>query len=352
MPMIGVPLSTYKEELHRIAKGVLPTRTITGYLERLSSVHEEMKSIASQYNEFDPFEHCSKLPQEFYESCTFEELCKIYGSSLFQLGRPQYELFENNFEYALIRKIKSSIWRWGTGACGEEWNTLVDAYNGIRSFSFGLPEFEVTLTYTTGYNECGFTEFERGVFLDGVFGFMVYYRGLHVMTIGFSIAQGRKLLLTQVQMNKEKGNRFLYKLPMPYVQYAIMLMEKFFPTLTLYLVEGDSIVEKYLPQYETSLEFLFEGVRRNEESITEVRRVIASTFGENVTLRQSLNYYLGRQEEFPRDIELTRASIEGLKGVVGERLRKTYLLDSGRWKLSHRAPLKINRLRFRRIVHT
>ena len=268
LALIGVPLCTYKERIHHVPEGVLPSRTIDDYLARLAPFHAEMEVVARQYDVFDPFKHCSRLPQEFYERCTFEELCKIYGSSIFQLTRPQYELFQNDPEYSLVRKIASSLWRWGCGCREDEWNTIVDTHNGIRNFSFGLPEFEVTLTYTTGYNECGSSEHDRRIFLDGVFGFMVHYRGLHVMTIGFSIAQGRRLLLTQVQMKTEKGNRFLYKLPMPYVEYAIMLMEKFFPTLTLYLVDGDSVVAKYLPQYETSLKFLFESTKRNEESIS------------------------------------------------------------------------------------
>lgn len=348
--LIGVPLSTYKEKLHHVPDGVLPSRTIKDYLARLAPFHAEMEYIARQYDVFDPFAHCSRLPQEFYSSCTFEELCKIYGSSIFQLARPQYEIFEKESAYAIVRKIKSSLWRWGSGSTEDEWNTLVDAYDGIRNFSFGLPEFEVSLIYTTGYNECGSSEHDRKIFLDGVFGFMVYYRGLHVMTIGFSIARGGKLLLTQVQMKKEKGNRFLYKLPMPYVEYAIMLMEKFFPKLALYLVDGDSIVEKYLPQYETSLNFLLESVKRNEESIAELLRVNADATGENAHLQQSLAYCLKRREELPKDIELTRTCITGLKGATGDRVRKTYLLKSGPWRLSHQDTVEMNRLRFSRIV--
>lgn len=350
MVTIGVPLSRYTKELHHIQSGIIPTRTIEGYLSRLSQFPDEMECVANQYVDFDAYCHCSQLPQQFYEDCSFEELSKVYMSSIFQLARPQYELFENDLEYALIRKIKSSMWRWGAGRGEEEWNTLVDAYRGIRNFSFDLPEFEVTLTYTTGYNECGLTAFDRKIFLDGVFGFMVHHRGVHVMTIGFSIARGGKILLSQVQMKKSKGNRFLYKLPLSLVEYAIALLKKYFPTFKLYLVDANSAIAKYVSQYQHLLQNELEYQKNTIRNIASISQAILRNLGDSTEQEISFRREMANKLELEKSIAWIHARIDGLHGEIGARIRGNYQLTRGTWRLSQKAVMEVNKLRFFRIV--
>lgn len=303
MSMIGIPLTTYERELHYVGPGTLPTRTIDRYLDRLATYQEDIECLSRGYKEFDPFRHCSSFPSGFYETCDFEELCKIYGSSIFQLAYPFYDMFEKLPEYAIVRKIKSSLWRYGYTSIDTEWDTMVDAYNGIRNFSFGLPDFEVRLNYTRGYSAYSYTEFDPDMYLDGVFGFVVHYKGEPVMTIGFSFAKGRRLLISQVQMRKQKGNRFLFKLPTDRVMFVVSLMKKYFPKFRQYLVDGERLVALYIEQYQ---------------------------------------YAAKREREFnlpdPVVIAKAEAKVIGLQGEIGEQIRRTYQLNGGPWKLSPHRP--------------
>ncbi|MDE2001877.1 MAG: hypothetical protein KGI60_04930, partial [Patescibacteria group bacterium] len=144
---------------------------------------EKRSKILKNYHDF---------PLGAFVNFSFDELCKFWHSTICSMNESVDVLFTKNARYEIVRKIGSSMWRWG---CRKgTWNEVVDAYNGISNFSLDLgPDFEIRLDYTTYYNECGRAKFSR-IFLDGVFAYLVYYRGEHVMTIGFSIAEGRKLL--------------------------------------------------------------------------------------------------------------------------------------------------------------
>jgi hypothetical protein len=323
MTMLGIPLSTYTEELGKIPKGALPTQTIEQFAERLLPFAKQIAWRAQGYDKFDPVRHCHAFPDEFYETCSFEEHAKIFATTFFQLPRDLKKRFDDEPRYRIVRKLRSSLWRWGYGASDVEWNNIVDAYNGIRNFSFGLPDFSVTLDHTTGYNEYGYGEYDHTTYLDGVFGLRVHYRDQHVMTIGFSIARGKKLLIAQVQMKKEKGNRFLFKLPMNHVAYAVLLMKKYFPGFRHYLIDGDSSVKKYLNDFQSSLaRYLERKVRYPSEE--------SSVINDNIVYLQE--------------------HIAVLEGEGGERIRRTYALHSDTWKLSPHRPLLMNGLRFKLIV--
>ncbi len=315
--LIGVPLSTYTHTLTTIPVGVVPTRTIRDFEERLKPFAEEIAEQSAQYDKgvFDIYRHCHAFPDEFYGTCTFEELVKIRASTIISLSNSLESLFKNNLDYYLIEKIRSSMWRWGSGDVSREWNVLAEAYEGIRNFSFGLPEFDVTLNYTTGYHPRGWSTFDRDVYLDGTFGFMIHYRGVHVMTIGFAVARGGKLLITQVQLRKPKGNRFLYKLPMNRVAYAVMLMKQHFPTFKTYLIDGDSLLREYIASFEA-------GIVREREWRKPDLKLIAEW-------EQKLLFYRGEMAE------LIRTAYAGLKGE---------------WMLSKKTHVEMNKLLFHRIV--
>lgn len=315
--MIGIPLSTYKGILRHIPPGVRPTRTIIDYEKRLLPFAGEINECASRYPSgiFDPYYHCNAFPQEFYRLCTFEELSKIYVSSPCRFPAPQCKLFDEDFQYRIVEKIRSSIWRWGGGDVAEEWNTLVHAYDGIRNFSFELPEFVVTLNYTRGCNPRGWSELDAGLYLDGAFGFMIHYRGIHVMTIGFAFARGQKLLITQVQLRKPKGNRFLYKLPMGRVAYIIALMKRYFSNFRIYLVDGGSLLRDYISQYEDGI-----ACERNGWS-PDLRRIAEA--------EEKLTFY---------------------RGEMSASIRSTYDVIEGTWKRSVHSSLHMNNLTFHRII--
>ncbi len=315
MAMIGVPLSIYTEELTKIPDGVLPTRTIDRFLERLALYPEEMEEIGHRYLDFDPHRHCSQLPEEFYASCSVEEMAKIFVSSLPSLSHTQEALFEKDPRYAIFRKISSSLWRYGYASVHREWSTLVDAYNGIRRFSFDIPDFAVTLNYTCGYSAYSRTEFDPDVYLDGVFGFIVHYKGEPVMTIGFSFAKGRRILIAQVQMKKHKGNRFLYKLPMDRVAFVVMLMKKYFPDFRHYLVDGAQLVERYVEEY-----------------------------------RMGVAAELERHEPNQENIRHMRAKVLAYQGEVGSQIRRTYRPTLGAHMLSMHHPITMHNRRYLRIV--
>ena len=146
------------------------------------------------------------LPLKAFAGFSPDELCKFHHSSGIMMDETVTNLFEADAQYKIFRKIESSMWCW---SCSNgTWNEVVDAYSNIRRFVFlEGSDFEIRLDYTTGYNHCGYSKHDR-IFLDGVFGFFVYYKGKHVMTIGFSILSGRRLLIQQVQSAQRSGNGF------------------------------------------------------------------------------------------------------------------------------------------------
>ncbi len=320
MPLNGVLLSVFKSKLSRIPDGVLPTRTIERFEERLLPYVEELEWKARQYADgsFDPAQHCHALPLEFYAGCTFEELAKIWATHFIMMPREINQLFEQDGdEHYLIEKIRISLNRWGSGSSEKEWNTLVEAYNGIKNFSFGLPEFTTTLAYPYYRWSRGITPSDTEVFIDGGFGFFVHYHGVHVMTIGFSIAHGGRLLLSQVQLRKPKGNRFLYKLPEDRLVYVISLMRKYFPRLTLYLVDGASLTERY--------------IHGHEVAITEVK-----------AMRNPDRECLQKNE--------TKLAL--LKSELGTYLRALYRpVSDKKWRVSTYRPVEVNKIRFHRVVN-
>src|SRR3546814_1923886 len=57
--------------------------------------------------------------------------------------------------------------------------------------------------------------------LDGVFAYLVQYKGEHVMTLGFSLINDRQILLQQVQLKNRTGNRWLFRFPENRLEFII-----------------------------------------------------------------------------------------------------------------------------------
>jgi len=249
--MKGIDQSVLIGELHKVPlpHQKNPAKTIVNVLEKLplrrTSVSPE-KDVAAFFEDYH------RLPLEVFEKFSFDEVCKLKHSSSHYMYKTFENLFEQIANYEVVRKIQSSIWRWGYQQ--GTWNEIVDTYNNIRRFSLDLgPDFEIRLDYSAGFNECGRSKYSR-TFLDGVFAFLVYYKKKHVMTIGFSVTKGRRILIQQVQLAHRTRNRFLYKFPTNRMEFVINQFLTYFPKYKLSVVDGQTLIQKNMSSLVAALQ--------------------------------------------------------------------------------------------------
>ncbi len=259
--MRGLQLRSLSGELYKVKRsaGAKPAETIQA-VEKKFGLWQ--KCLLEEFEgRFAFLTDCHKLPLQAFKGFSFDELCKIHYSSGIMMDQSVTDLFETKAQFEVVRKITSSMWRWGVGK--GTWNEVVEAYNRIRHFSFGHPDFEIRLDHTTYFNQYGRGKYSR-VYFDGVFAYLVYYKRKHVMTIGFSIQEKKRLLIQQVQTVAREGNRWLYRLPSNRLEFVIDLFKKNFPGYRLWVIDGDSLVEKTLADYRQGLQ-LAERIGRVEE---------------------------------------------------------------------------------------
>ena len=163
----------------------------------MGALGEKFRAYALDVYETDDIEDLiHDLPARAFERLGRDRAAKTMLSNKNSIPSEVEREIEKDPILRVVRKIDSSTWRWGHAR--RSWNDIVSAMEGLSSFHLGSDEFEITLDQTTGRNEYGHSEHSR-TFLDGVFGFLVHCKGEHVMTIGFSFAAGRRLLVQQVQ---------------------------------------------------------------------------------------------------------------------------------------------------------
>jgi hypothetical protein len=165
---------------------------------------------------------------------THEELIRLWHSCIFASALDEH--FEK--EEALVWKVRHALWRYGGS---RDYTRFVACYNGLGRLAIDLPDFAVRITHTRSINTAAWAADGRDnpIYLDASFGALVYYRGRHVMTIGFAPSE-YGILVAQVQLREKRGNRFLYKLPVPYLDFALSVIQRAFPDDSLYLVRGSS----------------------------------------------------------------------------------------------------------------
>src|SRR3546814_15926874 len=73
----------------------------------------------------------SYLPCQVFERLTFDQAAKIRHSASRNFDSKTHDAFDANPSHELLRKIKSSIWRWSLN--DKSWNEVVDAYAAISS---------------------------------------------------------------------------------------------------------------------------------------------------------------------------------------------------------------------------
>ncbi len=100
---------------------------------------------------------------------------------------------------------------------------------------------DVRITHTRFCNTAAWAAHGREdpIYLDAAFGALLYHEGRHAMTIGFAPSR-YGILVAQVQLRQRRGNRFLYRLPMPHLDFALDLLQRAFLNDPLHLVTGAS----------------------------------------------------------------------------------------------------------------
>lgn len=258
--MKGLKLSSLSGELHKVSveHDKEPVKSIERLIEKLGTFPTEIRPYLTK--DFDFFLDSHRVSLEKFVGFSFDELCKIHYSSRIMMSGSVTKFFERNVRHEIVRKIESSMWRWNMSR--GTWNEVVETYNGIRGFKFSEdPDFEIRLDHTRGTNHFGCAKFS-GVYLDGTFAFLVYYKRKHVMTIGFSVVDGKRILIQQIQSTQRTGNRYLYRLPSNRLEFVIDLFRKNFPEHALYLVDGNTLVDKILANYRESLEMAERGIKQ------------------------------------------------------------------------------------------
>lgn len=258
---VGLPLA-FQDDLHKVPEqyNKKPMHSFD-CMERIGP--HARAYIAAQWGNDANFEDIvSSLPSRALARLTVDELCKIQYSCARTLSVD--DLFHNDPRYRVYYKIKNSMWRWGMK--DGTWNEIVDSYNGLQAFTLDHPDFEVRLDYTTGWNPHGPAELsresERDLYLDGVFAYLVYYKGKPVMTIGFSFIGGYKVFIQQIQLASKQGNRWLFKFPNR-VDRIISAFKTAFPSHGIWIADGADIAKKSIRSYRN-------GYRRAKETKQKV----------------------------------------------------------------------------------
>lgn len=183
-----------------------------------------------------------------------EQLAKIFYSSFFSISERGEFLEENNPSLWIIKKLKSSYWR--NGFHSDNWNQLVDSYESMRTFSLNIEGFSIKLDTTTGYNEKGYSRFNR-IFLDGIFSYTVYHKNKLILNISFSFTKNIKgdnvLQLRQIQCVNKKGNRWIYKIP-NYVEVILYKFVKHFTNHTVLLLKPEMLITELSNAYNNTVE--------------------------------------------------------------------------------------------------
>lgn len=268
--------------------------------------------LEATYESLDPEEVCNRLPSKVLGRLSIDQLAKTIHSSKYICEAENK--FEANPIIRLTRKIESSIWRWGCHKAG--WNEIVDAYEGIRRFDLGIKDISVTLDHTNSFNHRG-PGIHSEVFFDGAMAFLVHYKGKHVMTIGFSIAGKRRVLLQQIQLRNQTGNRWLFRMPANRVEMIIDRFRSAFPKHQLYIGDGTDIVNLNLSNYRDIVDRCKRLKARYEAQIQK-----------NIADENALRYHVKNK------IELAEVR-KKIRHLTDDRPRiSAFYADTGRYRLT------------------
>jgi len=173
----------------------------------------------------------------------------------------------NHPHFIYAHKLALSAWHWLSKGPKQEngklaWSRVVQYHRFFMGFSFA-PEgsqekFDVTIDHSHSWvNKRGSGEYtgwltdpatgerKAGTWLDGEFALIISLNGKHLLTLGVcTTAAG--IIVNQIQLKQKKGNRWLFKLPKPYFEFALerLMAAADAAGLPLYLVTGESHAEE------------------------------------------------------------------------------------------------------------
>ena len=270
--------NTFGEELHLVPEKYKdkPHQDIKDFYSRLN--WEELKK-----NLWKPLSQDNILRsftgRDWISLYSFEEFMRYYFGSVIMLDaskeiidrREVSDREADRYDYVPLRDLGplenyEIIKRLGLAMrFDRDWNALVEAYNNLREFDFGVKDFSVKIDFTTSYGERGYTQstidfpHEDRIFIDGRFAFFVYYKDKFVMTVGFNITSKKQVLINQVQLRRKKGNRFIYKIPykMDRLDWILCRFYYAFPDWDICLVDGESLADSYVKEYKRERDSFF-----------------------------------------------------------------------------------------------
>lgn len=303
----GIPLSELRgDELYYVLEefAYKPDKT----LDLLEILSPHSKAIIREYGNWGvkilddlQTDHASwiirELDLEYWSEASFDEVCKIafsdngntlsnlfkrdtYRRRSYSLSAPPHSKSAEDMTevYEFVWKLRSSLMFYGR-AYDANWNSLVTGYYAIPDFDFG-PGFEVRFDHNRPMNSWGLAfhieqqirdrekslpgiswdekqEYWRNnkLYIDGIFIYLIYYRGKHVLSIGFSLGDN-EVYLGQIQVRNLKGNRWLYKIPGGYFNYTVQRMAEHFATygIDTYLVNAKSLADRVKSLYEDEMD--------------------------------------------------------------------------------------------------
>ncbi len=171
-------------------------------------------------------------------------------------------MMENDPRYVVMDRIRTSISWWGCSLV--PWNELVDGWRGLGAFDIAAEGFEARLTHTYGCRENGPSE-HGATWIDGHFAWLVHHRDRHVMTIGFSISNDRRILIQQIQATSTHGNRWMYRFPRNRLEHVVDRFAEAFPHHEILMVDGRALGSRIAQDYERI-------VRDNDVLIEKIER--------------------------------------------------------------------------------
>jgi hypothetical protein len=327
---MGIDLATYTDELVKVADE--HNESPMGSFDIRHAIGPYARAYANAYygEDVKPERLGNLLPAKALTRLSLDQVCKIRHSTIFMMCNSVEDKFKNEPRFRIIEKIRSSMWRWGHQRAS--WNEMVDTYNAIRAFTFGHDDFQIRFDYTTSVNEIGASEYSR-TFLDGALAYLVYYKGQHVMTLGFSVVAGYGVLIQQVQLKSRRGNRWMFKLPANRMEYVLGRFREAFPLHRLYVTDGADVANKNLNSYKS-------GVKFRQEKLAEYEARLPSIPEDN----ENHDYYKTRCAYLREEIEPLKAKIAHLEADV-PRL-KAFYATSGRFRqYPRKGMMKVNNQR-------
>lgn len=247
----GVPLDVYAPLAPALTAD--PRFSTIGGVDLLARLTKDAQNYIQDClsAEIDLNDQIHDLPFKYWLTRTPSEYWKARHSATYGFCSEQFKHIARDPRCALIDKIVSSHWR--NGLYNPSWEEIEDCYAAISSFDLGLDGFEVRLDHTTAYKPSGYA-FHELIHLDGALAYHVLHKGERVMTIGFSLVKGRRVLIQQVQLASKRGNRWLYRFPKNRLEFILERFCAAFPRHTIHLIDPEDLCNSIAAIYQGNIE--------------------------------------------------------------------------------------------------